>query len=87
MLQELNQHYTEKPKMFTIKDLQNAITEVFEHEAESITINTTAPEIDGWDSLGHFRMLHYLEEKYSIEFDIQDMESMDKFGDLIEIVN
>ena len=50
--------------MFTIKDLQNAITEVFEHETESITINTTAPEIDGWDSLGHFRMLHYLEEKY-----------------------
>ena len=73
--------------MFTIKDLQNAIAEVFEQEAESITINTTAPEIDGWDSLGHFRMLHYLEEKYSIEFDIQDMESMDRFGDLIEIVN
>ena len=73
--------------MFTIEDLKKAIKDVFEQEAESITINTTAPEIDGWDSLGHFRMLHYLEEKYSLEFDIQDMESMNRFGDLIKIVN
>ena len=71
----------------SILELKAAILDVFEVEFEELTYETTAPEVNGWDSLGHFRLLHYLEEKYSIEFEIEDLGSMNNIGDLIRIIN
>ena len=49
--------------------------------------NTTASDVEGWDSLAHATFIIHLEENLQITFDLNDLMKMDNMGELSNIVD
>lgn len=47
-----------------------------------ISEQTCADDIDEWDSLQHINLIAMLEREFNIEFDIDEIISMENVGDL-----
>ena len=67
-------------------DVKNLIANYFKITAEKITDETTASDIEGWDSLSHAQLLLEIEKKFNISFELSDVMAMDNVGRLIEII-
>lgn len=66
------------------------ITEIFEDvmDLDEITLedDTSAADIEEWDSLSHVRLVIAIERHYKIKFSNAEIEGLKKFGDMIELV-
>lgn len=48
--------------------------------------DTLAPDVDGWDSLGHVTLLMLLERRFEVQIGDDDSRSLESVGALIELV-
>jgi acyl carrier protein len=62
------------------------ISEVFEEAPGRIDENTLRKDIPGWDSLGTLSLIAALDEKFDIHLSEQDIENMQRIGDVFEIL-
>jgi len=62
------------------------IKDTFPNSDITITENTTANDVDEWDSLGHIMLIQAIEEKFKIEFDLDELLEFNQVGDIIEAV-
>ena len=64
--------------------------EIFREEVESedleLNDETTAEDVDGWDSLSHIQLVAAMEESFGIEFSSREILSWDNVGDLIDSI-
>jgi acyl carrier protein len=67
-------------KIFTV------IQQTFPNSTTKITENTTANDVDEWDSLGHIMLIQAIEEKFKIEFDLDELLEFNQVGDIIKAV-
>lgn len=75
-----------KVKQILDQDILNSISKYFGLPAESITHNTVAQDVAGWDSFRHMDLILYLENEYNIEFSAGELAGMDNVGSLIRII-
>ena len=47
---------------------------------------TCADDIEEWDSLQHINLLSMLEKEFQIEFDIDEIISMENVGDMVKVI-
>jgi acyl carrier protein len=70
--------------------IKQEITDIFEEvmdlEDVTLTDDTTANDIEEWDSLSHIRLIIAIERSFGIKFTNAEIESLKKFGDLIALV-
>ena len=70
--------------------LRGEIVEIFNDvmdlEEETISDATTAEEVEEWDSLSHVRLIVAVERAYGIKFSNAEIEGMERFGDLLDLV-
>ncbi len=70
--------------------IKQEITEIFEEvmDLEDVTLkdDTTANDIEEWDSLSHIRLIIAIERSFGIKFTNAEIESLKKFGDLVALV-
>lgn len=59
---------------------------VFAQENITITKDTCADDIEGWDSLQHISLISMLEQEFQIEFDIDQIISMENVGDMVSVI-
>ncbi len=59
---------------------------VFKDEQLVITDETSAKDVERWDSLSHMAMISKVEETFKIRFKLKDLSAMKNVGDLISIV-
>jgi acyl carrier protein len=62
------------------------ISEVFEEAPGRIDVDTLRKDIPGWDSLGTLSLIAALDEKFDIHLSEQDIENMQKVGDVFDIL-
>lgn len=66
------------------------VEEIFREELEKedlvLTDETTADDVDGWDSLSHVQLVAAMEEAFGIEFKSREILSWDNVGDLIDCI-
>lgn len=74
----------------TRAEIMEKITEickdVFEDDAVVITEETTAADVDGWDSLAHLSLMNEIEEAFDVEFMLDEVIGAEKIGDLVDII-
>lgn len=70
--------------------IKQDITGIFEDvmDLEDVTLenDTTANDIEEWDSLSHIRLIIAIERHFGIKFTNAEIESLKKFGDLVALV-
>ena len=72
------------------ESIKQEITDIFEEvmdlEEVTLTDDTTANDIEEWDSLSHIRLIIAIERSFGIKFTNAEIESLKKFGDLVALV-
>jgi acyl carrier protein len=61
--------------------------EVFDEDELNLTPQTTAEDVDGWDSLSHIRLVLAVTKAFGVKFsasEIGNLKNVGEFADLIE---
>ena len=69
------------------KKLLELTSDFFKVDISNLKENTTASDVEGWDSLAHATFIIHLEENLQITFDLNDLMKMDNMAELSNIVN
>lgn len=66
------------------------VEEIFREELELddlvLTDDTTADDVEEWDSLSHVQLVAAMEEAFGIEFKSREILSWENIGDLIDSI-
>ena len=72
------------------EDILKRVEQIFREELgqDDIVLNdeTTAEDVDGWDSLSHVQLVAVMEDAFGIEFSSREILSWDNVGDLIDSI-
>ncbi len=68
------------------EQLTEVFRNVFKNNAIHITRNTTAADIDQWDSITHLELITATEEAFQIEINGFDVMGLKNVGDLLDLI-
>ncbi len=72
-------------------EILNRIQDVFREELEVddlvLTDETTADDVEEWDSLSHVQLVVAIEKAFNIKFTSREILSWDNVGDLVDCVS
>jgi len=66
--------------------VREAFVLVLEHENFELKDETTADDVDGWESITHMMIIGEIEKSFDIKFKLMALMSMDNIGDLIRAI-
>jgi acyl carrier protein len=69
-----------------ITNLQEIFAETFDIDGTTITHETSAKDISGWDSVAHVMLITSIEQKLAIRFTGREIVSFKTVGDLIDAI-
>ena len=72
--------------MDVMADLTKIFREVFDDETIAISSETTADDVDGWDSLSHVNLVVAVERFYKIKFGFGETQTLKNVGDLMALI-
>lgn len=58
----------------------------FDDDALVITPDTTAEDIEDWDSLEQINLLTAMEQRFAIKFTLDDVRDLGNVGDMIALI-
>jgi acyl carrier protein len=74
----------------TTEQIYSQLTEIFhdlfDDDSIVLTRETTAADIDGWDSFNHVNLLLAIEVKLGIKFRTAETESLYNVGHLVQVI-
>ena len=72
-------------------EILKRVEEIFREELELedlvLTDDTTADDVEEWDSLSHIQLVVTMEKAFGIKFTSREILSWDNVGDLIDCIN
>ena len=66
--------------------LDEVFRDVFDDDTITVAEDTTAADVDGWDSLMHITLISAVEDEFDIKFNMKDVVSMKHVGDMVDII-
>jgi acyl carrier protein len=72
--------------MDILAELTPIFREVFDDETIVVSRQSTADDIDAWDSLSHMNMVMAVEIKFKIRFALGELPGLKNVGDLVDLV-
>lgn len=66
--------------------LTNVFQEFFDDDEIEIDAETTADDIDDWDSLNHITLMAAVEDEFGIRLSMGEVSGLDNVGALAEII-
>jgi acyl carrier protein len=66
--------------------VKSIMADVFDIDDTGITLDTSAKDIEEWDSLSHIRLIVAVERKFKIKFKNSEIESLQSVGDLAALI-
>ena len=69
-----------------INQMNEVFIEVFDDEDLNIQPQTSAVDIDGWDSLAQIRLIVGIEQKFSISFSVEEITDLADVGEMSELI-
>jgi acyl carrier protein len=71
---------------YVLTKVQEAFKVAFDIDPKSVSMETTASDISGWDSVGHLSLASSLEEVFGITFDVDDLMEMESVREIVRII-
>lgn len=72
--------------MELLEELQEIFRDVFDQEDLVISEQTTADDVEDWDSLSHMQLIIMLEKKYSVKFTTEEVMNAKNVGEFITLL-
>jgi acyl carrier protein len=69
-----------------LETLKALMIDVFDLDDVAVTEQTTAEDIEEWDSLSHVRLMVAIERKFGFRFTNSEIEALSNVGDLVKII-
>ena len=69
-----------------LKDLEEIFRDNFDDDELELTRETTADDIEDWDSLEQINLLTTIGKKYGGKFSIDDVKGLANVGDMVDLV-
>lgn len=66
--------------------LNEVFRDVFDDEAISVNDETTAADVEGWDSHMHISLIDAVEEEFDIRFDMKTVVKMKNVGEMVDVI-
>ena len=66
--------------------IQEIFRDLFDDESLVIQDETTAADVEDWDSLQHINLITAVERTFGIRFSMQEVVAFQKVGDMIDCV-
>ncbi|MBR2305567.1 MAG: acyl carrier protein [Ruminococcus sp.] len=60
--------------------------DVFDDDSIVITAQTTADDIDDWDSIEHITLIGAVEDEFGVKFRMGEVSGMKNVGEMIDII-
>ena len=67
-----------------LKELNNIFIDVLENDSIILTRETTANDIEEWDSLTHVQIMVAIEERFKIRFKSSEIQGYGNVGEMID---
>ncbi len=67
--------------------IRQAFKESFEVDPQLVTMETSASDIPGWDSVGHLSLASNLEQIFEISLDVDELIEMENVRAIVRIVS
>lgn len=72
------------------KELKKRLTEVFrdvfDDDCIVITADTTADDIEDWDSIEHITLIGAVEDEFGMKFKMGEVSGMNNVGEMMKII-
>ena len=69
-----------------LENVNKSFTKILEHSNFELNDNTTANDVDGWESITHMMIITEIENTFNIKFKLMDLMNMDNIGHLITTI-
>lgn len=70
-----------------LSKLQEIYQDVLDNENIELTLETTADDIEEWDSLSHVQLVVEIEKEFGVKFTSKEIMSWNKVGDMIDCIS
>lgn len=68
------------------KDLQDIFRDVFDDDKLELTEDTTANDIEDWDSFAQIQLVVAIEKHFNIRFKVHEVGSLKNVGEMIQLI-
>ena len=66
--------------------LNEVFRDVFDDESLEITAQTTADDIEDWDSIEHITLIGAVEDEFGMRFKMGEVSGMKNVGEMVDII-
>ena len=70
----------------TLERIQAICRDVFDDAGLVVRPETTAVDVENWDSISHFNLIVATEREFNVKFTTADITSIESIGDLVSLV-
>ena len=72
---------------YALSKVREVLSEVFGLETRSISLETKAFDIPGWDSVGHLSLCGAVEDVFGIQFNASELAEMDSVRAIVSVID
>ncbi len=69
-----------------IAKLEQVFRDIFDEEELTINNETTAEDIEDWDSLAHINLVVAIEKEFDVKFALGELQALRNVGDMVDLV-
>jgi acyl carrier protein len=66
--------------------IREAFKASFDIDPQSVSMETSASDIPGWDSVGHLALASDLEQAFGISLDVDELMEMENVREIVRII-
>ena len=66
--------------------LNEVFQDVFDDDSLTVTPNTTASDIEDWDSLSHITLVAAVEDEFRMKFSMKEVVEMKNVGEMVNLI-
>jgi acyl carrier protein len=73
--------------MEIFEEVRSISADIFQVPRQNITPDSSAETIKNWDSLHHLNLVLALEERFGLQFDVEELEQMKTIGEIAQLLH